>query len=85
MLPIKPWPWQDAQVDFGLVSSWLPLPSTAGRVATLAWNTLTMKLGLAPWLSIAVAVAGAAADCPDFTTYSQVRAPKDVSPGPPQG
>lgn len=55
--------------------------SLVGRAATFAWNAvlskvdsaLKMKLGLKFMPLVAVAVAGVAADCPDYTTYSQVR------------
>ena len=58
----------DPDFDLGLCSS-------VGRVATTAWSTLSMKLGFASFVSAAVttsAIAGAVAQCPDFTTYSQV-------------
>lgn len=48
---------------------------TLGYAATSAWNVVTMKLGLAPLVTVAIgasALLGATAQCPDFTTYSQV-------------
>ena len=55
--------------------------SLVGRAATFAWNAvlgkienaLKMKLRLKFIPLVAVAVANVAADCPDYTTYSQVR------------
>lgn len=55
-------------LDFGLCT-------VVGRVATVTWKTVTMKLGFSSFVTAAVAAAaavGVVADCPDYTSFSQV-------------
>lgn len=49
-----------------------------GKAVESAWKAINMKLGFASLVTAAVSastILGTAAQCPDFTTYSQVTSP----------
>lgn len=74
----------DVIKDRGL-AHWYPLSDAfealqeqlgyASELAAVTWRATKMRLGLLPPMSVAVGLGAAmtAAQCPDYTTYSQVR------------